>query len=311
MRSRFRGASRGGGIDHSGEDAKIQVGSRNLDHRVVKSFGEEWSRFDNQRLEVDELEEMFSFYTSVFPWEDLPDGSEGFDAGCGSGRWARFFAPRVGRLHCIDASEAALEVARTALARETNVEFRHEALSSIGLEDASCDFGYALGVLHHIPDTERAVAACAAKLKPGAPFLVYLYHDLEDRTWLNRLLLRAVTVVKRPLTHKAPHPFLVTVFCNVVVQFDLPVRCAVVAYYRFVICIDWVKPEAETGGGLHPPHYCLWREVSKSASLLRKARRRCGPRGDPARRLTKDVVRVRGRSFGRHGALLLGKVETK
>ena len=196
MRSRFRGASRGGGIDHSGEDAKIQVGSRNLDHRVVKSFGEEWSRFDNQRLEVDELEEMFSCYTSVFPWEDLPDGSEGFDAGCGSGRWARFFAPRVGRLHCIDASEAALEVARTALASETNVEFRHEALSSIGLEDASCDFGYALGVLHHIPDTERAVAACAAKLKPGAPFLVYLYHDLEDRTWLNRLLLRAVTVVR-------------------------------------------------------------------------------------------------------------------
>ena len=196
MRSRFRGASRGGGIDHSGEDAKIQVGSRNLDHRVVKSFGEEWSRFDNQRLEVDELEEMFSCYTSVFPWEDLPDGSEGFDAGCGSGRWARFFAPRVGRLHCIDASEAALEVARTALASETNVEFRHEALSSIGLEDASCDFGYALGVLHHIPDTERAVAACAAKLKPAAPFLVYLYHDLEDRAWLNRLLLRAVTVVR-------------------------------------------------------------------------------------------------------------------
>jgi len=196
LRSRFRGASRGGGIDHSGEDAKIQVGSRNLDHRVVKSFGEEWSRFDNQRLEVDELEEMFSCYTSVFPWEDLPDGSEGFDAGCGSGRWARFFAPRVGRLHCIDASEAALEVARTALASETNVEFRHEALSSIGLEDASCDFGYALGVLHHIPDTERAVAACAAKLKPAAPFLVYLYHDLEDRAWLNRLLLRAVTVVR-------------------------------------------------------------------------------------------------------------------
>ena len=196
MRSRFRGASRGGGIDHSGEDAKIQVGSRNLDHRVVKSFGEEWSRFDNQRLEVDELEEMFSCYTSVFPWEDLPDGSEGFDAGCGSGRWARFFAPRVGRLHCIDASEAALEVARTALASETNVEFRHEALSSIGLEDASCDFGYALGVFHHIPDTERAVAACAAKLKPGAPFLVYLYHDLEDRAWLNRLLFRAVTVVR-------------------------------------------------------------------------------------------------------------------
>ena len=196
MRSRFRGANSGGGKDSSDADAKTQVRSKNLDHQVVKSFGEEWSRFDNQRLEVDELEKMFNRYTSVFPWEDLPDGAEGFDAGCGSGRWARFFAPRVGRLHCIDASEVALEVARTALASEANVEFRHEALSSIGLEDASCDFGYALGVLHHIPDTERAVAACAAKLKPGAPFLVYLYYDLEDRAWLSRFLLRAVTVVR-------------------------------------------------------------------------------------------------------------------
>jgi methylase of polypeptide subunit release factors len=31
--------------------------------------------------------------------------------GCGSGRWARFVAPHVGRLHCIDPSSA-LAVAR-------------------------------------------------------------------------------------------------------------------------------------------------------------------------------------------------------
>jgi len=174
----------------------IEGKSRNVDHRVVKGFGEEWSRFGNRQLEVDELETMFSHYTSVFPWEDLPEDAEGFDAGCGSGRWARFFAPRVGRLHCIDASEAALDVARQTLAGETNVEFRHEDLSSLGLEDASCDFGYALGVLHHIPDTEHAVATCAAKLKPGAPFLVFLYHDLENCGWLHRLLLRVVTVIR-------------------------------------------------------------------------------------------------------------------
>ena len=82
----------------------VEGKSRNVDHRVVKGFGEEWSRFGNRQLAVDELEAMFGHYTSVFPWEDLPEDAEGFDAGCGSGRWARFFAPRVGRLHCIDAS---------------------------------------------------------------------------------------------------------------------------------------------------------------------------------------------------------------
>lgn len=196
MRFGFRGPSKEAGMDRSSSDAEIQAESKNLDRQVVKSFGEEWSRFSNRQLDVEELEEIFGHYTSVFPWGDLPEGAEGFDAGCGSGRWARFFAPRVGRLHCIDASETALEVARETLAGVANVEFRHEDLSSIGLEDASCDFGYALGVFHHIPDTEHAVAACTAKLKPRAPFLVYLYHDLEDSAWPRRLLLYIVTGVR-------------------------------------------------------------------------------------------------------------------
>ena len=168
----------------------------NLDKRVVDGFGEEWSRFSNACLDIGELQEMFDLYTSEFPWADLPDDAVGFDAGCGTGRWAKFFAPRVGRLHCIDASAAALDIARLTLAGQDNVEFHHEDLSSMGLEEASCDFGYALGVLHHMPDTELATATCVAKLKPGAPLLVYLYHDLGSGRWVHRRLLDAVTMAR-------------------------------------------------------------------------------------------------------------------
>ena len=166
------------------------------DDRVIEGFGQEWSRFRNDQLAVDEIQEMFDLYTSVFPWDQLPKSAEGFDAGCGSGRWARLFAPRVGLLHCIDASRVALDVSRETLSGLHNVKFRHEDLCSISLEDASCDFGYALGVLHHISDTELATATCAAKLKPGAPFLVYLYHDLEERGHVQQQLIKAVTPVR-------------------------------------------------------------------------------------------------------------------
>ncbi|MDP7259000.1 MAG: class I SAM-dependent methyltransferase [Acidimicrobiales bacterium] len=169
---------------------------QDLGSDVVEGFGVEWARFTNQSLCTTELQEMFELYTSIFPWDDLSDSAEGFDAGCGSGRWARFFAPRVGLLHCVDASVAALEVARVTLAGLDNVEFRNEDLSLLGLDDNSCDFGYCLGVLHHIPDTERALATCVAKLKPGAPFLVYLYYDLEGRGLLRRHLLSVVTMVR-------------------------------------------------------------------------------------------------------------------
>jgi SAM-dependent methyltransferase len=43
------------------------------------------------------------------------------------------------------------------------------------------DFGYSIGVLHHIPDTQAGMQACANKLKPGAPFLVYLYYAFDNR----------------------------------------------------------------------------------------------------------------------------------
>ena len=35
--------------------------------------------------------------------------------GCGSGRWAKFVAPRVGFLNCIDPSDNALEQAKINL----------------------------------------------------------------------------------------------------------------------------------------------------------------------------------------------------
>ena len=90
-------------------------GSGELGRQVIGGFGDEWSRFTNQSLADTELQEMFDLYATVFPWEELADDAVGFDAGCGSGRWATFFAPRVGVLHCIDASEAALQVARQTL----------------------------------------------------------------------------------------------------------------------------------------------------------------------------------------------------
>jgi len=166
---------------------------RNVDDRVVEAFGDEWSRFGNESLDDEELREMFDVYASVFPWDDLPADAVGFDAGCGSGRWARFFAPRVGRLICVDASAETLDVARRTLMGHDNVEFRHEDLSAMGLEDGSCDFGYSLGVLHHVPDTEDATRACVRKLKPGAPFLVYVYYDLEGAGVVRRSLLTVAT----------------------------------------------------------------------------------------------------------------------
>ena len=71
----------------------------NMDQAVVEGFGREWSKFDQREVPQGELQAMFEEYFSIFPWAELPSDATGFDLGCGSGRWARFVAPRVGWLH--------------------------------------------------------------------------------------------------------------------------------------------------------------------------------------------------------------------
>ena len=153
----------------------------NIDHETVAGFGEEWAAFDQHSLDHAEWERLFSDYFSTFPFDQLPPDAEGFDLGCGSGRWARGVAPKVATLHCIDPSDKALDVARVALKDCPGAIFHLAGVDSIPLAEASQDFGYSLGVLHHIPDTRAALKDCVAKLKPGAPFLVYLYYALDNR----------------------------------------------------------------------------------------------------------------------------------
>jgi ubiquinone/menaquinone biosynthesis C-methylase UbiE len=163
----------------------------NLHQSTVTGFGDEWSRFDQTALDKDELSHYFGLYFEQFPFATLPPGAVGFDLGCGSGRWARLVAPRVGALHCVDASDAALGVARTALADQRNVTFHHASVDQLPFDDDSMDFGYSLGVLHHVPDTAGGIRSCVRKLKRGAPMLLYLYYAFDNRPLWYRLLWNA------------------------------------------------------------------------------------------------------------------------
>ncbi|MBA3511528.1 class I SAM-dependent methyltransferase [Sphingomonas sp.] len=162
----------------------------NIDQKTVEGFGEEWSSYDQQDLDQAEHLLLFEQYFSTFPFESLPATAEGFDLGCGSGRWAALVAPRVARLHCIDPSAKALEVCRRRLSQAPNVSFHLAGADTIPLDDLSQDFGYSLGVLHHIPDTSRAMRDAVGKLKFDAPFLVYLYYNFDNRPrWFRALWL--------------------------------------------------------------------------------------------------------------------------
>src|SRR5271169_2455901 len=186
--------------------------AKNTDPATVDGFGREWTTFSQSERDFtdEDRRAIFESYFAIFPWDRLPPWSVGADIGCGSGRWAVLAAPRVGHLHAVDAAAEALSVARKNLAGFGNVSFHQASASALPFDDGALDFAYSLGVLHHVPDTAQAIRDVPAKLKPGAPLLVYLYYAFDNRSEVYRTAWKIFNA-GRLILSRAPYPVQVAV----------------------------------------------------------------------------------------------------
>ena len=201
----------------------------NKNQKVIDDFGKEWKAYNQNNLNNKELSLLFNNYFDIFPFEKIGKNSTGFDMGCGSGRWAKFIAPKIGLLHCIDPSTA-IDVAKKNLKIFKNVKYHQQSLDNSGLKERSQDFGYSLGVLHHVPNTKFAINSCVRLLKPDAPFLLYIYYSFDNRPdWFK--ILWVLSNLLRLGINKLPQFFKFLV-CDII---------AIFIYYpiaRFILLIE-------------------------------------------------------------------------
>ncbi|MFQ5432819.1 MAG: class I SAM-dependent methyltransferase [Nitrospinota bacterium] len=195
---------------------------QNIHKRTVDDFGDEWEQYSQEKLSEEELHEQFDRYFAIFDWSKIDKNAKGFDMGCGSGRWAKLIAPNVGELYCIDASDKALMVAENNLSQFMNCHVYSGSFENIPLDDNSMDFGYSLGVLHHIPDTLGGIISCVKKLKPGAPFLAYIYYAFDSKPLWFKLIWKCSDIMRRTISVL---PFKLKLFISQVI--------AVLVYYPF------------------------------------------------------------------------------
>jgi len=153
---------------------------KNIDEKVIKDFGDEWTKFDQTRYPEKESLEEFNRYFNIFPLDSLTKEKIGADFGCGTGRWAKHIAPKVKKLYCVDPSSA-IEAAKKNLNNLNNVIYEKASISKNSIKEASLDFAYCLGVIHHIPDPKEALNDCVVKLKQGSPILIYVYYSLDNQ----------------------------------------------------------------------------------------------------------------------------------
>ena len=167
----------------------------NIHEETVDGFGAEWTRFSQSDLDESEAGILFSSYFNVVPQNKINESSVVADFGAGSGRWAKIVAPMVKKLICIEPSEA-FEVCKRNLSHFPNVDVRCETIDDCSVKDGSLDFAYSLGVLHHIPDTQKALSDCVKKLKIGSPILIYLYYRFDNKPKWFKFLWNITNIVR-------------------------------------------------------------------------------------------------------------------
>jgi ubiquinone/menaquinone biosynthesis C-methylase UbiE len=104
-------------------------------------------------------------------------GRDVLEVGCGIGSDALGFVESGAVYSGIDFSPTAVDIARKRLAAcGYKPDVVQADATRLPFSDGSFDLVYSMGVLHHIPDVEKAVEEIERVLRPGGEAIVMLYH---------------------------------------------------------------------------------------------------------------------------------------
>lgn len=164
--------------------------------KIIDDFGIEWEKFNQINLDDRELDEIFNDYFDIFPWDKINKKSIGVDFGCGTGRWAKLIAPKCSKLTLLDGSLKSINVAKKMLKKFNNINYVVSDVTNVKIKTEKYDFAFSLGVLHHVPEINKALGEIYRILKPGAPFLIYLYYSFDNSPFWYKSLWKASDLIR-------------------------------------------------------------------------------------------------------------------
>lgn len=200
--------------------------SVNIDEVTVNSFGEEWIKFNS--FTDEEINNIGKEYFDILELNKFEDAYV-LDAGCGSGRWSKFLATKVKFIEAIDPSDAVYSAAQL-LSDTNNIRISQVDIENLPFPDNTFDLIISLGVLHHIPDTPKALQKLVNKLKDKGTILIYLYYKLDNKPWYYHLIFN-ISNQLRKIISKLPSK-LKKFICDVI---------AIIVYLPFKYLALFVK----------------------------------------------------------------------
>ena len=118
-------------------------------------------------------------------------GLKVLEIGCGLGTDGAQFAEAGADYTGVDLTEAAVDLARKRFELfDVEGKFQTADAENLDFADKSFDLVYSHGVLHHTPDTQKAIDEIHRVLRPGGRAMVMLYHRDSYNYRVNISLLR-------------------------------------------------------------------------------------------------------------------------
>jgi ubiquinone/menaquinone biosynthesis C-methylase UbiE len=206
---------------------EFPLSDENIDLDTVDSFGEEWQAF--HQFDEKEIMKLGDEYFDIVNTQMINENTSLLEVGCGSGRFLKYLSTRAGFLVGVDPSNAIFAADKLVGSNERIMLVKASA-SDLPFADGSFDFVCSIGVLHHIPDTYKAMKACVDKVKKGGYFYTYLYYNLDNRGFLYRSLYNLSNFFRKKISKLKPKPK--KIVCNIL---------AVLVYMPFVLTCRTLK----------------------------------------------------------------------
>ena len=180
----------------------IQVFWKALYHSLYDDVDRELTR-DALFTGLVELEDMFRIREHGAVVEmDLPAlaGREVLEIGPGAGGHSALFASYGAKVTAVDITSERVRACNAKFRlmgdRARDCHALQSDAENLPFADGSFDIVYSNGVLHHTPDTEKALAEVHRLLKPGGQAVIMLYCKDSWHYWINMFLCVGVILGK-------------------------------------------------------------------------------------------------------------------
>ena len=214
-------------VDNNKDVHVFNTEDDNLDQVTVESFGEEWSKFNY--FDEKEIENIGNEYFDIVDFSKYDEQSKVLDVGCGTGRWSIYLSSKFSNVYAMDPSKAIYAAAN--LTKDIpGILLIKASAENIPFEDDTFDLVISLGVLHHIPDTQKALNTIVKKVNKGGQCLIYLYYALDNRSFFYKMIFY-ISSFFRFFISKSPS-FFKKIICDII---------AIFVYLPFIFLSKLVK----------------------------------------------------------------------